>query len=136
MLSVWPEDFKYHENEGLVGWILLSVRLSLFAWFRSGSLAENIEITRNYIEIMSLYGGNTWQTRLIEVDKITTHYDQMQYLDVRIHVLDVVVQPRWFFSFSGIQMLRSSGRVRVCWALYGASSAQVCTMLNQKISTK
>mgnify|MGYP002804066064 FL=1 len=30
------EDFKYHENEGLVGWILLSVRLSLFAWFRSG----------------------------------------------------------------------------------------------------
>lgn len=30
------EDFKYHENEGLIGWILLSVRLSLFAWFRSG----------------------------------------------------------------------------------------------------
>ena len=33
------EDFKYHENEGLVGWILLTARLSLFAWFRSGSLA-------------------------------------------------------------------------------------------------
>mmetsp|Transcript_79406 Transcript_79406/g.190637 ORF Transcript_79406/g.190637 Transcript_79406/m.190637 type:complete len:439 (-) Transcript_79406:205-1521(-) len=30
------EDCKYHENEGLVGWILLSVRLSLFGWFRSG----------------------------------------------------------------------------------------------------
>eukprot|EP00440_Ansanella_granifera_P073178 gb/GFBE01079411.1/.p1 GENE.gb/GFBE01079411.1/~~gb/GFBE01079411.1/.p1 ORF type:complete len:454 (+),score=86.40 gb/GFBE01079411.1/:1-1362(+) len=30
------DSTKYHENEGLVGWILLSVRLSLFAWFRSG----------------------------------------------------------------------------------------------------
>ncbi|CAK9036625.1 unnamed protein product [Durusdinium trenchii] len=30
------EDYKYHENEGLVGWILLLVRLSLFVWFRSG----------------------------------------------------------------------------------------------------
>eukprot|EP00933_Yihiella_yeosuensis_P060172 TRINITY_DN6229_c1_g1_i1.p1 TRINITY_DN6229_c1_g1~~TRINITY_DN6229_c1_g1_i1.p1 ORF type:complete len:454 (+),score=67.94 TRINITY_DN6229_c1_g1_i1:85-1446(+) len=27
---------KYHENEGLVGWILLSIRISLFAWFRTG----------------------------------------------------------------------------------------------------
>ena len=33
------QDFKYHEHEGLVGWILLCVRLSLFAWFRSGCQA-------------------------------------------------------------------------------------------------
>eukprot|EP00933_Yihiella_yeosuensis_P063993 TRINITY_DN67302_c0_g1_i1.p1 TRINITY_DN67302_c0_g1~~TRINITY_DN67302_c0_g1_i1.p1 ORF type:complete len:445 (+),score=59.68 TRINITY_DN67302_c0_g1_i1:148-1482(+) len=30
------QSCKYHENEGLVGWILLSIRFSLFAWFRSG----------------------------------------------------------------------------------------------------
>ncbi|CAE8596436.1 unnamed protein product, partial [Polarella glacialis] len=28
--------YKYHENEGMIGWILLSVRISLLAWFRSG----------------------------------------------------------------------------------------------------
>lgn len=38
------EDFKYHENEGLVGWILLSIRLSLFAWFRSGDTAASYGI--------------------------------------------------------------------------------------------
>eukprot|EP00435_Cladocopium_sp_Y103_P015075 s2113_g3.t1 len=53
------EDFKYHENEGLVGWILLSVRLSLFAWFRSGSPAE--------IEC-----GKTWQTSGVDVDRTMT----------------------------------------------------------------
>jgi len=30
------QSCKYHENEGLIGWILLSIRISLFAWFRSG----------------------------------------------------------------------------------------------------
>lgn len=30
------EHCKYHENEGAIGWILLCIRISLFAWFRSG----------------------------------------------------------------------------------------------------
>ena len=37
-LSV-AQDFKSHENEGLVGYALLLIRFGLFKWFRNGASA-------------------------------------------------------------------------------------------------
>ncbi|CAE7940587.1 gpr180 [Symbiodinium sp. KB8] len=60
MGKLQAEDFKYHENEGLVGWILLTARLSLFAWFRSGiqrlRSAGGIKL-QNFLQIFEIAGS-------------------------------------------------------------------------------
>merc|ERR1719313_962570 len=46
--------YKYHENEGAVGWILLVIRLLLFAWFlwavNSSSNEGGMGIKRFYFQ--------------------------------------------------------------------------------------
>lgn len=51
---------KYHENEGVVGWVLLSVRLMLLAWFIfaiQASLEESGDRLRDFLRSYRLAGA-------------------------------------------------------------------------------
>merc|ERR1719469_931928 len=39
-------SYKYHENEGVIGWILLLVRLLIYAWFLYGCRSSAAESGR------------------------------------------------------------------------------------------
>merc|ERR1719181_2575827 len=51
---------KFHENEGAIGWVLLSVRLMLFVWFRFAAQASQEESglrLRDFLERFSIIGS-------------------------------------------------------------------------------
>jgi len=53
---------KYHENEGAIGWVLLSVRLLLFAWFRFATQASQQEGGLRLHDFLQLFclAGSTY----------------------------------------------------------------------------
>jgi hypothetical protein len=51
---------KHHENAGSVGWVLLAIRLGLFAWFKvgTGALQRNASFKlQNFLQIYHLAGS-------------------------------------------------------------------------------